>query len=146
MSLHVTNIDAFVAAADVSGDLITRSYCGMVAIELVLKEATGLSDHNIPAGLKHFANKFAIGHLYGCKTRLNVIATQLSNAITAISVQGIDGNARAAPAASYPYIRYTRHVGDGWAVPSTTPDQARALSDAVMNARAYLRQKFQKPL
>jgi hypothetical protein len=146
MSRHVTNIAAFVTAADVSGDLIIRSYCGMVAIELVLKEAMGLSDHNVPAALNHFANKFAVGHLYGCKARLNAIATQLSNAIAAISVQGIDGKPRAAPAASYPYIRYTRHVGDGWTVPSTTVDQAQALTDAVMNARAYLKQKFGKPL
>lgn len=146
MSRHVTNIAAFVTAADVSGDLIIRSYCGMVAIELVLKEAMGLSDHNVPAALNHFANKFAVGHLYGCKARLNAIATQLSNAIAAISVQGIDGKPRAAPAASYPYIRYTRHVGDGWTVPTTTADQARALADAVMNARAYLKQKFGKPL
>lgn len=146
MSRHVTNISAFITAADVSEDLIIRSYCGMVAVELVLKQAMGLSDHNVPAALNHFANKFAVGHHSGCKVRLNAIATQLSNAIAAISVQGIDGNPRAAPAASYPYIRYTRHDGDGWAVPSTTAAQAQDLSDAVMSVRAYLKQKFKKPL
>lgn len=146
MSQHITNITAFVTAADASGDLIIRSYCGMVAIELILKQATGLSDHNVPAALNHFANKFAIGRMYGCKARLNVIATQLSNALAAISVQGVDGKPRKAPAASYPYIRYTRHVNDGWAVPSTTNDQAQDLADAVMHVRAYLKTKFGKPL
>lgn len=146
MSQHTTNIGAFVAAAESSADEIVKAYCGMVAIELVLKQATGLSDHNVPAALNAFAHHFAVGNLRGCKVRLNALSAQLSNALKAISVQGKDGVGRFAPAESYPYIRYTRHVCDGWPAPSTTHEQAKVLADLVSGTRSYLATKFQKSL
>ena len=118
----------------------------MVAIELVLKQATGLTDHNIPAALNVFAHRFAVDYQQGCKVRINALSAQLSNALKAISVQGKDGAARFAPAESYPYIRYTRHVTDGWPAPSTTNEQVRKLAILVGSTRSYLATKFQKPL
>lgn len=118
----------------------------MVAIELVLKRDTGLTDHNVPAALNVFAHRYAAHYQVGCKARLNSYSTQLSNALKAISVQGKDGVARFAPAESYPYIRYTRHVADGWPAPSTTLEQVKALSDLVGATRSYLATKFQKSL
>ncbi|MEW5620460.1 hypothetical protein ABGT18_03880 [Pseudomonas putida] len=145
MSQHVTNIRAFTAAAT-STDHVVRAYCGMVAIELVLKQATGLTDHNVPSALNIFAHRFAINNLRGCKVRLNALSAQLSNALQTISVQGKDGVARFAPAECYPYIRYTRHAADGWAGPATTEEQAKILADVVGSTRSYLATKFQKPL
>lgn len=118
----------------------------MVAIELVLKNATPLIDHNIPSALNIFAHRFAVNDLRGCKIRLNALSTQLSNALQAISVQGKDGVARFAPAECYPYIRYTRHATDGWSGQATTQEQAKTLADVVCSTRSYLATKFQKPL
>jgi len=146
MSQHATNIRAFVVAATSSADEMVRAYCGMVAIELVLKQATGLTDHNIPGALNVFALRFAVGNQRGCKVRLNALSAQLSNALQAISVQGKDGLARFAPSESYPYIRYTRHAADGWSAPSTTHEQVKTLADLVGSIRSYLATKFQKPL
>lgn len=146
MSTHTTNIRAFVTAAASSTDEIVKAYCGMVAIELVLKQATGLTDHNVPSALNVFANRFAVADKQGCKVRLNSLSAQLRNALTAICVQGKDGAARFAPSESYPYIRYTRHDADGWTAPTTTHQQAKALADVVVSTRSYLATKFQKPL
>ena len=146
MTQHTTNIRAFIEAAALSTDKTVKAYCGMVAIELVLKEATGLKDHNVPAALNTFAHKFAVNNLKGCKIRLNALATQMSNTLKAISVQGVDGLPRFAPAESYPYIRYTRHAADGWPAPSTSIEQMKALSDVVEATRSYLATKFEKAL
>lgn len=146
MSQHTTNIRAFAAAASSSTDEVVRAYCGMVAIELVLKQATGLTDHNIPSALNVFAHRFAVDKQRGCKVRLNALSVQLSNALKAISVQGKDGVARFAPAESYPYIRYTRHATDGWPAPSTAHEQVKKLADLVGSTRSYLATKFQKSL
>lgn len=146
MSKHTSNIKAFIAAAASSNDAITKAYCGMVAMELVLKEATGLKNHNVPAALNVFSHKFAVGHLAGCKVRLNALSTQLANALGAISVQDKKGTPVCAPSASYPYIRYVRHSSDGWERPSTTSEQADALAAAVISTRAYLKTKFSKAL
>lgn len=146
VSGHASNIRAFVAAAGASTDDMVKAYCGMVAIELVLKEATGLKDHNVPAALNLFAHKFAVGHLSGCKVRLHALSTQLSNALKTISVQGKDSQPRYAPTESYPYIRYTRHGVDGWSTPATTEEQAKTLSSTVSGTRAYLKTKFSKML
>lgn len=145
MSQHTTNIRAFTAAA-ASTDHVVRAYCGMVAIELVLKQSTGLTDHNVPSALNIFAHRFAVNNLQGCKIRLAALSVQMSNALRHISVQGKDGLARFAPAECYPYIRYTRHAADGWPAPATTQEQAKALADVVGSTRSYLATKFQKPL
>lgn len=146
MTQHTTNIRAFIHAAESSTDMTVKAYCGMVAIELVLKESTGLKDHNVPAALNAFAHKFAVGNLQGCKIRMNALATQMSNSLKAISVQGIDGLPRFAPAESYPYIRYTRHVADGWPTPNTTEEQVKAFCNVVVSTRFYLAEKFKKAL
>lgn len=146
MSQHTTNIRAFVVAATASADETVKAYCGMVAIELVLKHATGLTDHNVPGALNAYAHRFAVGNQRGCKVRLNALSVQLSNSLKAITVQGKDGVARYAPAESYPYIRYTRHASDGWPVPSTTHEQVKTLANLVDGIRSYLSTKFQQPL
>lgn len=144
MSQFTTNVCAFVAAATSSPDEVVKAYCGMVAIELVLKQATGMTDHNVPAALNVFAHRFAVDHHRGCKVRLNALSAQLSNALKAMSVQGKDGVARFAPAESYPYIRYVRHVADGWPGPTTSQTEAKTLADLVGGTRSYLATKFQK--
>jgi hypothetical protein len=146
MSSHTTNLAAFVEAASSASHLITRAYFGLVAIELVLKESVALKDHNVPSALNKFASRYAVGPLSGCKIRLNALATKLQNDLTRIVAQGMDGNPRRIPAASYPYLRYVRLDSDGWGKPASTLAEMEALASTVAEIRAYLRQKFDKKL
>jgi len=146
MTKHTKNIDAFVKACVSSSDHVVNAYLGLVAVELVLKNDTGIKDHNVPAAIDKFAHHFATGHLQGCQIKLNALAVQLRNAIKAVSVQGVDGNPRFAPVESYPYIRYVRHESDGWSAPFTSEEQAKILSAKVTEIRAYLKTKFGKAL
>ena len=146
MTKHTRNISAFVDAAESSSDQIAKAYFGLVAVELVLKEATGLKDHNVPAALNKFAHIYAVDRMRGCKIKIISLSAQLGNALRAINVLGIDGNARSAPPDSYPNIRYTRYLSDGWSEPATSDEQAKVLCDVVSDARAYLTGKFGKVL
>ena len=100
----------------------------------------------MPAALNKFGQRFAIGHLSGCRVRLNALATKLSNAIKAICVQGKDGQPCFAPSESYPYLRYVRHAKDDWLAPVTEDAELDALVKSVKEVRAYLADKFKKPL
>ncbi|WP_324037224.1 hypothetical protein [Aeromonas caviae] len=146
MPLHSENIKAFKAIAMSQTNLIAKAYCGMVSIELVLKDATNLRDHDIPGGLNAFALKFATNeaHKSGCKAKINSLSTQLGNALKNIYVQGIDSKPRQAPQNCYPYIRYTRHANDGWPEPYSTDTELKILSDVVQATRVYLLEKFSK--
>ncbi|WP_310384769.1 hypothetical protein [Roseateles sp.] len=146
MTRHTKNIDAFVAASVSSSDHIVKAYLGLVAVELILKNDVGLKGHNVPAAIDKFAHLFAIGHHQGCKIKLNALVAQLRNAITAITVQGKDGNPCNAPVDSYPNIRYVRHESDSWPAPFTSEEQAKVLSAKVLEIRAYLKNKFGKAL
>lgn len=143
---HATNIAGFLAAARASADPLTQAYCGLVAIELVLKQEIPLGNHDVPSALKRFATRNAIGLKAGCKVRLDTLAVQLHNSIRAISVQGKDYAPRAAPGECYPYIRYARHAGDKWPDPSTSIQEAQALASIVVQIRSYLTSKFGKKL
>jgi hypothetical protein len=146
MSMHTKNIAAFVTACASSSDHLVNAYLGLVAVELVLKNDTGLKDHNVPAAIDKFAHHFATGNLQGCRIKLTALSVQLRNAIKAVSVQGVDGNPRSAPDECYPYIRYARHESDGWSEPFTSEEQAKNLSANVTEIRAYLKSKFGKAL
>ena len=143
---HSTNITGFLAAAKSSTDPLTRAYCGLVAIELVLKQEVTLGNHNVPSAIKRFATKNAIGQKAGCKAKLDALAVQLHNSVRSISVQGKDYSPRFAPGESYPYIRYARHAGDNWPTPNTSVQQAEALALIVVQVRSYLASKFGKNL
>lgn len=146
MTKHITNLKAFVGASNNISDPILKAYCGLVAIELELKDATGLKNHDVPAHLNRFATKYAIDHLSGCGIKLNSLSTQLQNNLTQISVQDKDQKPCPAPKDSYPYIRYTRLAADGWPAPSTSLAQAQDLANTVQQIQTYLRRKFNKSL
>jgi hypothetical protein len=146
MTKHKTNVSAFIAAASSTSDNVVKAYCGMVAIELVLKHSTGLKDHNVPGALNKFAEKYARDDFRGCKVKINTLSNRMTNALKNIGVQGVDGVARFAPSECYPYIRYARHSVDGWPEPSTTAEQAKILADIVAETRSYLLNKFKLAL
>lgn len=137
-----TNAKAFLAASRAAGEDFLRAYLGLVAIELALKGSIQMSDHNVPDALGRFANRFAVGPKRGCKVRLDVLARQLKNDLTQITVQSKGNAPMLVPAASYPNLRYTRLQCDGWPSPCATPQQLTTLVQTVSAIHEYLSTKF----
>lgn len=146
MSTYSSNIKSFVQSAKASNDPVAQAYFGLVAIELVLKESTGLKSHDVPGAIVDFANRYAIKKLTGCKIRLNSLSAQLSTDLGQMITNDKSKAPCITPSNCYPYLRYTRHEADGWAVPVTTAEQAKRLASTVAQVRAYLREKFSKDL
>jgi hypothetical protein len=146
MTSYTSNVKAFVESARASSDPITKAYFGMVAIELILKESTGLRSHDVPGAIIDFANRYAVKKLSGCKVRLSSLSTQLSNDLAQIITNDKNRSPSITPSHCYPYLRYTRHQLDGWPVPVTTVAQAQKLASTVSQVQAYLREKFNKDL
>ena len=143
---HKTNIAAFINAAAQSSDEMVKAYCGLVALELVLKEKVGLVDHNVPSAVDRFGLIHAVDFKFGCRQRITAMANRLRTDLAAIAVQGKDGIGRQAPMESYPYIRYTRWDTDAWGAPETGIGQMTTLRNTVQEIRAYLKTKFDMPL
>jgi hypothetical protein len=142
---HTSNINAFLSAAG-SSDCLIQAYCGLVAIELLIKHEVGLQDHNICHGLDKFRMLRAIDNKSWTTNALLSLTNRLRNDIQAISANGKDGVGRSAPVDSYPYIRYSRIEVDGWAIPKTTSEQLKTLSDTVNSIRSFLKNNFALPL
>lgn len=142
---HTSNIKAFLRATLDQAPLV-RAYCGLVAIELVLKQEVGLTDHNICAGLDKFRVQRAVGTKSWTATALIALTNRIRSGIVAIHVNDKLGLPRSAPFDSYPYIRYLRLEGDGWGAPETALSTVEALAAAVLEVRVFLRTHFELPL
>jgi hypothetical protein len=143
---HTKNVTSFLSIAGNSSSNIAQIYCALVAVELVLKQHVGLSDHNVPSGIDRVRLRMATGNKSGCAQQLTNLATKLRNDISHIAVQNKDLTARQAPPDCYPYLRYARLVEDSWGHPETTPEQLNALNNTVSQLRHYLKSKFGMPL
>jgi hypothetical protein len=143
---HTQNIAAFLSISADSGSNIAKIYCELVAVELVLKQHVGLSDHNVPSGIDRVKLRMATGTKSGCAAQLTNLATKLRNDLATIAVQNKNFTACQAPPSCYPYIRYARISGDGWGSPETSHEQLKSLSETVSQLRFYLKSKFGMPL
>lgn len=141
-----SNIQIFAHAATTSSTALIKAYCGLVAIELVLKQEVNLRSHNIPQALATFKNMNAVGRKSMHVAILNSLRQRLVNDLTAISTQNRHGVPCAAPSNSYPYIRYTRFAVDGWGIPDTPSARLATLAVTVDHARHILKTKFGLPL
>lgn len=141
-----SNIQIFADAATTSSAALIKAYCGLVAIELVLKHEVNLRSHNIPQALATFKNMKAVGRKSIHVATLNSLRQRLVNDLTAISTQNRDGAPCAAPSNCYPYIRYTRFTLDGWGIPDTPNASLATLAATVDHARYILKTKFGLPL
>lgn len=143
---HTQNITAFLSVTAECTSELARTYCALVAIELVLKQHVSMSDHNVPGGIDRIRLRMAVGNKSGCGQQLTSLATKLRNDLAIISVQSKQSTPRFAPAECYPYIRYARMAGDGWGSPETSQEQLKTLSNTVNQLRSYLKSKFGMPL
>jgi hypothetical protein len=145
LMLHAANIKAFLGATT-DQDPLVRAYCGLVAIELVLKHEVGLKDHNVCAGLGTFRTLRAIGNKSWSATALISFADGLRRDIVGIHVNDKFGQPKTAPHDSFPYIRYVRFNGDGWPPPHALLGDITRLADTVQQLRIFLRTTFGLPL
>lgn len=139
---HGTNTAYFVHAADNSTNSLITAYCGLVAIELVLKQEIGLTSHDVPSGINSFSIQKAIGGAASHAMVLSSFRVKLINDLKAIHVQHKCGYPIAAPITCYPYIRYTRIIGDGWGPPETPTSDVAALASTVNQIRLFLKKTF----
>lgn len=139
--MHATNIQVFLDAASNGSDLV-GVYCGLIAIELVLKQQVSLTDHDVCAGLNKLGISKGVGKDQHHRPIILALSNQLRTDIGRIYVNGKDGLPRFAPFNSYPYIRYTRIALDGWPAPVCAAAEMLALRRTVNKIRAYLRINF----
>ena len=139
---HLSNTKAFADAAAGSVDSLVKAYCGLVAIELTLKQAIDLRDHDVPSGLRRLNSLLPKpgGH------HLLALASSLGDQIELIRVTGKKKERRAAPRDSYPYIRYTTFDTDGWAPPCSTQQDLKNLAALVMRIRVSLKTHYRYKL
>lgn len=142
---HTTNISGFRAAAG-SADPLISAYCGLVAIELALKQHVALGNHDVCSGLNKFRMLKAVDSRSWTGHILIGLTDRLRRDIQAISVNDKFGSAVAAPGHSFPFIRYTRCETDGWPAPFATFDQISTLADTVKQVRSLLKTPFGLPL
>lgn len=146
LPVHSTNISDFLLASKISGSALVRAYLGLVAIELALKSQVSLPDHDVGAGLTRFKSARCKGAKLCKEMELTSLIGRLRTDLQSISVNGKDGKARSAPQNSYPFLRYTRHQGDGWPAPNSHLSDLERLARTVQQIRTFLRQSFGLPL
>ena len=132
----------FLSGATLCQSHLMQAYCGLVAIELVLKGEVTLTDHNVPAGMDRFKTVKATGQKAYAAFALSSLAAQLRSDIQNMYVQGKNGTSRQAPFDSYPYIRYTRVSGDGWGAPETSVKEIDQIAKTVQRIRNYFKVNF----
>lgn len=138
---HSTNIHSFLTAAN-GQDLLLQCYCGLVVLELVIKNEVGLTDHNVVSGLNKLRVAKAVHTKAWTSTALITFMNRLRTDLVAVHVNGSDGLPRTIPWESYPYIRYCRFAGDGWPAPHITNAELVTLRNTVQEIRTFLRTNF----
>ena len=142
--LHNTNISSFLSAAN-GQDPLLRCYCGLIALELVIKHEIGLADHNVINGLNKLRLAKAVNAKAWASVPLIALMNKLRTDLVAVYVNGRDGLPRTIPAEIYPYIRYCRFANDGWNWPYITNVELITLGNTVQQIRTFLRTNFSLP-
>lgn len=141
---HSTNIQAFLTAAN-GQDPLLQCYCGLVVLELVVKQEVGLSDHNVIHGLNKLRAAVALNEKSWTAAGFRALTNKLRTDLVAVYVNGSDGLPRTIPIESYPYIRYCRLATDGWPYPHTSSSELATLASTVQQVRTFLKAHFSLP-
>lgn len=135
---NVYNRTAFHSTlASVGLPALLRAYCGMVVLELALKDHLGIANigHDIPEMLHRLSPANP-----GLRPALNVLRCELTNKLAKLYATKIDGTTGRVSPQSYPNIRYLRHTSD-WSNDASTEDEIEALRICVDQIRAFLKSK-----
>lgn len=124
-------------ATDNNAHQLARCYCGLVLIELAIKDHLSLSNvgHNVPLMLDKLGHKHR-----NLKASLNTVKAQLRCALSNLHTVRNNGNADKVRPESYPDMRYIRHTSDFPSQCSTDADLVQ-LRLCVDRTRAFLRSK-----
>jgi len=129
------NKAGFRAAATGESHALPRVYCGLVLIELALKD-----NLNVP-GLKHdlpiMLRKVSLANR-SHKAAINQHICELTNRLAVLHVSAVDGSPSRARATAYPDIRYVRHTSD-WTEQFSTDKEIEDLRICVGKIRAFLK-------
>lgn len=108
---YSSNIKQFFASEQSE---LVQAYHLLIGIELVLKDAgyAGSGGHDVPGMLSSAANSPKAVAKPGVEVRLRGLAVQLTNALRAVTCQGLDDRPQSVPSTSYPFLRYCRLEGD----------------------------------
>jgi hypothetical protein len=133
---NVFNRKAFRSvASDANSPVLVRTYCALVLMELALKEHLGVPNlsHNLPDMLRRLATNHR-----PARAAINQQRSDLMNKLSVLYAQGVDNSIGMVRAASYPDLRYVRHVED-WGNSACTNDQLNALRVCVDRIRYFLK-------
>lgn len=142
---HNYNRSAFktIASNDQSPPLL-RAYCGLVLVELALKEVLAISNlkHDLPAMLQRLGQQNRPQAAALAKHR-----SALVNNLGALHTTRIDNSPGRVRPQAYPDLRYIRHADD-WNADSSTEDEIHALRVCVDRLRAFLKTNvhFSQPI
>lgn len=132
-----SNKKAFLNPATPSS--LFRTYCILVAIELALKDANVLvlnGGHDVPTMLQQAATAALAPP--SITAQLNSLLAKLRVDLNSITCQGRNGQPTAVPSHSYPYLRYTRQIGDWGGVSETPANLIQALEATCNSLRIFL--------
>jgi hypothetical protein len=114
---------------------LLRAYCGLVLIELALKERLALPNlgHDLPRMLQRL----------GLQNRPQAAAlakyrSSLCDKLTALHSSRNDNSIGRVRSLAYPDIRYIRHVDD-WNADASNDDEVKALRLCVDQLRSFLK-------
>lgn len=123
---------------------LLRAYCGLVLVELALKERLAIPNlgHDLPDMLQR------LGQLNRPQAAaLTKYRSALTNKLTALHTTRNDNSYGRVRAKAYPDLRYIRHVDD-WNIDASTDDEVKALRLCVDQLRSFLKTNvgFRQPI
>lgn len=141
---HTHNRAAFRAAAASNLPSLIRAYCGLVLLELAIKERLGPPNHghDLPVMLLRLAQQNRPQ-----SAALNQQRSDLTNKLSLLYATRIDDSAGPVRASAYPDLRYLRHVTD-WNANASNDQQIEDLRICVDRLRSYLKTNvgFSQPI
>ena len=141
---HTHNRTAFRAAAASNLPSLIRAYCGLVLLELAIKERLGPPNqgHDLPVMLLRLAQQNKPQ-----SAALNQQRSDLTNKLSILYATRLDESAGRVRASAYPDLRYLRHVSD-WPSEASTDQQIENLRICVDRLRSYLKSNvgFRPPI
>jgi len=119
-----------------------NSYRFLVALELALKDANcivlGGGGHDVPNMLVAAANLPSAIALPHVSAQINSYSVNLRRDLSSITCQGKNNSPQPVPPTSYPYIRYSRCVGDWGGVNETPPQNLITLENTCRLICAFM--------
>lgn len=123
---------------------LIRAYCGLVLLELALKERLGTPNlgHDLPSMLQRLAQENKPQ-----AAALNQQRSDLTNKLSVLHAARVDNSSGRVRAAAYPDLRYLRHTSD-WTADASTDREIEGLRICVDRLRTYLKTNvgFNQPI